>query len=119
MPSYVRVNRPFMTIQAGQTLYYRWTWEDEPPGSGPNKGPVFFMADPISHRDTQHRPGPAAEVKLTTYDLTKCRHGPGGANEFEVFYEFKIRCECSDPNASCPFRLEMIMFKDLQVQDFS
>ena len=106
MPLRLRIDRGF-TIGPNQTQYWNWHWF----GEGPNKGPVIFCADPKGQKA-----GPITfrEI-LVTYDIAKCRGGPGDQNAPEIFYEFKIRNESS---GTVPFNLEIILFSDLPIQDF-
>ena len=108
MPSYLKVDGAWMTIAPGQTLGAWISWENIP-GTGPNQGPLFVMADPKSHL-TDPKTHQGGEVKLTTFDLTKCRRAPGAGGSTEVFYELKIR---SESQITATFDLEMIDFKDL------
>lgn len=88
------------TIAKGATLHWTWNWQNIP-NVGPNHGPVFFMADPVSHQ--------AAEVRLVTLNLAKCRNapsGPGPANPgTEVFYAFDVRNESS---IDVEYHIEMV-----------
>jgi hypothetical protein len=88
------------TIAKGATLHWTWNWQNIP-NVGPNHGPVFFMADPDSHQ--------AAEVRLVTLNLAKCRNapsGPGPGNPgTEVFYAFDVRNESS---IDARYRIEMV-----------
>ena len=106
MPLRLRIDRGF-TIGPLQTQYWNWNWFGE--GGGPNKGPVIFAADP------KGQPRPTAREVLVTYDIAKCRGAPSEPNAPEVFYEFKIR---NESNVTVPFRLEIILFSDLPIQDF-
>ncbi|HEY2159326.1 MAG TPA: hypothetical protein VGH33_27110 [Isosphaeraceae bacterium] len=109
MPSYLKVDGAWMTIAPGQTIGAWASWENIP-GVGPNQGPLFIMADPKPHQ-TDPKTGQGGEIKLTTFDLTKCRRGGGaGSGSTEVFYEYKIR---SESQITATFDLEMIDFKDL------
>ena len=97
MPKYFKVDNGY-TIGPGATQYWTWNWF----GSGPNQGPIIFMADPKS--------GQTHRVKLVTSNLAKCRGGPSEPNGNEVFYEFTIR---NESQITAAFSLEMINFKDL------
>jgi hypothetical protein len=79
------------TIAPGGVLIITTTWPHVPGTSGPNHGPVFALADPDS--------GQRVEVKLITYDYSKCRQAPtggGGPGSTEVFYQYKVRSESTD-----------------------
>jgi hypothetical protein len=88
------------TIAKGATLHWTWNWQNIS-GVGPNHGPVFFMADPVSHQ--------SAEVRLVTLNLAKCRNAPTGpppANPgTEVFYAFDIRNEST---IDAQYHIEMV-----------
>ena len=88
------------TIAKGATLHWTWNWQNIP-GVGPNHGPVFFMADPVSHQ--------AAEVRLVTLNLAKCRNAPTGPGRdhpgTEVFYAFDVRNESS---IDALYQIEMV-----------
>jgi hypothetical protein len=106
MPLRLRIDRGF-TIGPRETQYWNWNWFGE---GGPNKGPVIFAADPKGGQ-----PSPSAREVLVTYDIAKCRGGPGDPHAPEIFYEFKIR---NESDVTVPFRLEIILFSDLPIQDF-
>ncbi len=90
MPTYL--NQGFgWTIAPGASLRYWYSWENIP-GTGPNHGPVIFCANP--------KPRQGAEVKLVTFDNTKCRRANG-----PVFYEFSVRSESA---SDAIFDLEIV-----------
>lgn len=87
------------TITPGATVHWTWNWQNIP-GVGPNHGPVIFAADPVSHQ--------AAEVRLTTFDIAKCRNAPApgpGNPGTEVFYAFSVR---NDSTITAQYNLEMV-----------
>ena len=100
MPTYYKLTGPW-TLAAGATTGFWVSWENIQ-GTGPNHGPLVIMADPVSHQK--------AEVKLTTFDPTKCRRAPGANGSTEVFYEFKIR---NDSAITASYGVELVDFKDL------
>jgi hypothetical protein len=105
MPTYVRVDIGF-SIAPRQIQQWSWNWFGDSLGP-PNRGPVIFMADPKGlGRDPNH----TKQVRLITYDLTKCRGAPNDPHGREVFYEFKIR---NDSDEAVLFDIEIIGFKDL------
>jgi hypothetical protein len=89
------------TLAAGATTGFWVSWENIE-GTGPNHGPLVIMADPVSHQK--------AEIKLTTFDPTKCRRAPGPSGSTEVFYEFKIR---NGSAITASYAVELVDFKDL------
>lgn len=109
MPLRIRIDHGFTIAPAPNNIqYWRWNWFGE---AGPNKGPVIFAADP------KGQPRPTANEALVTYDVAKCRNAPGNdPNAPEIFYEFKIR---NESNTTDEFRLEIILFSDLPIQDFT
>ncbi len=103
MPTYFKV--PFntvsgMTIARGETLFWEWTWENS--GEGPNKGPVIFTADPVSHQ--------SGLTDLVTADIAKCRRAPGAGGSTEVFYRFTV---LNKGDIVTTYNLEIITFSDL------
>jgi|SRR5271167_3874043 len=75
------------TIAPGATLVITTTWSP-----GPNQGPVFAMADPVSGQDVA--------AILITFDYSKCRNAPPpgkqGGGLTEVFYQWKVRSESTE-----------------------
>jgi len=88
--TYVNQNVHF-SIPANTTYVgYSHTWENTT--AGPNHGPVWFTADP--------EPRQPAEIKLTTFDITKCRRANG-----PVFYEYSVR---NNSSTDAFFSLEIV-----------
>jgi hypothetical protein len=76
VPTYTNVDSHY-SIPALKTLEGYWlSWENQP--GGPNHGPLLVTADPEPHQP--------AEIKLTTFDIKKCRRANG-----PVFYEYSVR----------------------------
>jgi hypothetical protein len=94
MPAIVHGTGHF-TIDPGQTLIITATWP-QGPGTGPNHGPVFAMADADDNLPV--------EAILITFDYSKCRHtgGPGGGTH-TVFYQYKVR---NQSQGTVGFRME-------------
>ena len=66
MPQYMKLPVHF-TQAANSSLWgYSMSWENT--GVGPNQGPVFLGADPVSHQ--------SAETDFVVYDFAKCRRAP-------------------------------------------
>ena len=107
MPVRLRIDRGY-TIGPNETQQWNWNWF----GDSPNRGPVIFAADPKNTGSSS----PHVRELLVTYDTAKCRGGQGDSHEPEEFYEFKIR---NDNNVTVPFSLEIILFNDLPLHQFT
>jgi hypothetical protein len=97
MPSIEHGTQAF-TISPGATLIITTRFSN-----GPNRGPVWSLADPDS--------GQAVPALLITFDHSKNRDapppgGPGGPGTHEVFYRCKVRSE-STQNVS--FHMERFL----------
>ena len=100
MPQYMKLPVHF-TQAANSSLWgYSMSWENT--GVGPNQGPIFLGADPVSQQ--------GAETDFVVYDFAKCRRAPGPSGGTEVFYQFGIR---NLSQFDAVFDLELIDFKDL------